>query len=86
MCPATGVISIRSHSDAALPSFAPVKGRATVLATILAAATVPLTIAIGVVLIIVGAIYLFRRRMLLGVVLIIIGILLGGLNIFGVFG
>jgi hypothetical protein len=55
------------------------------LAIILAAATVPVTIAIGVVFIVVGAIYLFRRRMLLGVVLLIIGILLGGLNIFGVF-
>ena len=55
------------------------------LATILAAATVPITIAIGVVLIIVGVIYLFRRQMLLGVVLLIIGILLGGLNIFNVF-
>jgi hypothetical protein len=55
------------------------------LATILAAATVPVTIAIGVVFLVAGAIYLFRRRMLLGVVLLIIGILLGGLNIFGVF-
>ena len=51
----------------------------------LAAATVKVTVAIGVVLIIVGAIYLYRRKMLLGAVLLIIGILLGGLNIFGVF-
>ena len=51
----------------------------------LAAATVTVTVAIGVVLIIVGAIYLYRRKMLLGAVLLIIGILLGGLNIFGVF-
>jgi len=51
----------------------------------LAAATVTVTIAIGVVLIIVGAVYMYRRKMLLGVVLLIIGILLGGLNIFGVF-
>ena len=51
----------------------------------LAAATVTATIAIGVVLIIVGAIYMYRRKMLLGAVLLIIGILLGGLNIFGVF-
>jgi len=55
------------------------------LATILAAATVPITIAIGVVFIIAGAIYMYRRKMLLGVVLLIIGILLGGLNIFNVF-
>lgn len=54
-------------------------------ATILAAATVPVTIAIGAVLIIAGAIYLFRHRMLLGTVLLVIGILLGGLNIFHVF-
>ena len=51
----------------------------------LAAATVKVTVAIGVVLIIVGAIYLYRRKMLLGAVLLTIGILLGGLNIFGVF-
>lgn len=51
----------------------------------LAAATVTATIAIGVVLIVVGAIYMYRRKMLLGAVLLIIGILLGGLNIFGVF-
>lgn len=57
----------------------------TLLASILAAAAVTATVAIGVVLIIVGAIYLYRRRMVLGAVLLIIGILLGGLNIFGVF-
>jgi hypothetical protein len=56
-----------------------------VLAIILAAATVSVTIAIGVVFIIAGAVYMYRRKMLLGVVLLIIGILLGGLNIFGVF-
>jgi hypothetical protein len=52
---------------------------------LLASVTVPVTIAIGAVLILAGVISLFRRSMLLGVVLIIIGILLGGLNIFGVF-
>jgi len=55
------------------------------LAAILAAATVPITIAIGVVLIIAGVVFMFRSRMLLGVVLAIIGIVLGGLNIFNVF-
>ena len=55
------------------------------LATILASATVTVSIAIGVVLIIAGAVYMFRRKMLLGAVLLIIGILLGGLSIFGVF-
>jgi len=52
---------------------------------LLASVTVPVTIAIGAVLIIAGVISLFRRSILLGVVLLIIGILLGGLNIFGVF-
>jgi len=52
---------------------------------LLASATVPVLWAVGIVLIIAGVVYMFRRRMLLGVVLLIIGILLGGLNIFGVF-
>ena len=52
---------------------------------LLASATVPVLWAVGIVLIIAGVISLFRRSMLLGVVLLIIGILLGGLNIFGVF-
>jgi len=52
---------------------------------ILASVGVPVSIAVGAVLIIAGAVYMFRRKMLLGVVLLIIGIVLGGLNIFGVF-
>jgi len=52
---------------------------------ILASATVPVLWAVGIVLIIAGVISLFQRKMLLGVVLCIIGILLGGLNIFGAF-
>ncbi len=52
---------------------------------LLASVTVPVLWAIGAVLIVAGIVYMFRRRMLLGVVLLIIGILLGGLNIFGVF-
>jgi hypothetical protein len=52
---------------------------------LLASATVPVLWAVGIVFIIAGVISLFRRSMLLGVVLIIIGILLGGLNIFGAF-
>jgi hypothetical protein len=52
---------------------------------LLASVTVPALWAVGVVLIIAGVIYMFRRKMLLGIVLLIIGILLGGLNIFGVF-
>ena len=49
-----------------------------------AGVTVPVAWAIGVVLIIAGAVYLFRRRMFPGAVLLIVGILLGGLNIFHV--
>ncbi len=52
---------------------------------VLAAATVPAVWAIGIVLIVVGVLYLLRERMLLGAVLVIIGILMGGLNIFGAF-
>ncbi len=52
---------------------------------LLASATVPTVWVVGIVLIIVGALYLLRGRMLLGAVVLIIGILLGGLNIFGAF-
>jgi hypothetical protein len=51
----------------------------------LASATVPAVWAIGIVLIVVGALYLLKGRMLLGAVAAIVGILLGGLNIFGAF-
>lgn len=52
---------------------------------VLASATVPTVWVIGIVLIIVGVLYLLKDRMLLGAVLLIVGILLGGLNIFGAF-
>ena len=52
---------------------------------VLAAVTVPTVWVIGIVLIVVGVLYLLKGRMLLGAVLAIIGILLGGLNIFGAF-
>ena len=52
----------------------------------LASATVPVLWAVGIVLIIAGAVSLFRGSMALGVLLIIVGILLGGLNVFGAFG
>ena len=55
------------------------------MSLILASATVPVLWVVGVVLIVAGVVYMFRRRMLLGVVLLIVGILLGGLNIFGAF-
>ena len=37
---------------------------------------------IGIILIVVGVVALFRRSLILGVVLIVIGIFLGGLNVF----
>ncbi|MBI5156385.1 MAG: hypothetical protein HZA58_00075 [Acidimicrobiia bacterium] len=49
-------------------------------------ASVPLVWAIGIVLIIVGIVYLVRGRMLLGAVLTVLGILMGGLNILDTFG
>jgi hypothetical protein len=52
---------------------------------VLASATVPTVWVIGIVLIIIGVLYLLKDRMLLGAVLLIVGILLGGLNIFGAF-
>ena len=52
---------------------------------VFAAAAVPAVWAIGIVLIVVGVMYLLRERMMLGALLVIIGILMGGLNIFGAF-
>jgi len=51
----------------------------------LASTTVPTVWVIGIVLIVVGVLYLLKARMLLGAVCLIIGILLGGLNVFGAF-
>jgi hypothetical protein len=56
------------------------------MALFLAAATVTVSVAIGVVCLIAGAMYMFRDRILLGGVLLVIGFLLGGLSIFGAFG
>jgi hypothetical protein len=61
------------------------KDKECVMPVIFAAAAVTVSVAIGVVCLIAGAVYLYRSKMMLGVVLIIIGILLGGLSIFGVF-
>lgn len=55
------------------------------MSVILAAAGVTVSVAIGVVCLIAGGLYLFRGRTLLGGVLLVIGFLLGGLGIFGVF-
>lgn len=52
---------------------------------VLASATVPTVWVVGIVLIIIGALYLLKGRMFLGAVLLIVGILLGGLNVFGAF-
>lgn len=44
-------------------------------------AAIPAVWAIGIVLIIIGVVYIVRARMLLGGVLVVLGILLGGLNL-----
>ena len=49
-------------------------------------AAVPLVWAIGIVLIVIGVVYVTRARVLSGAVLIILGILLGGLNVLNSFG
>lgn len=49
-------------------------------------ASVPAVWAIGIVLIIVGIVYITRARMLLGGVLVVLGILMGGLNVLDAFG
>ena len=51
----------------------------------LASAAVPTVWVIGIVLIVVGVLYLLKGRMFLGAIVLIVGILLGGLNIFGAF-
>jgi hypothetical protein len=43
---------------------------------------VPLLWVIGVVLLLAGAVSLFRGSIFAGIILIIVGILLGGLNVF----
>ena len=55
---------------------------ASLLASVLSGGAVPLVWVIGIILIVVGVVALFRRSLLLGVVLIVIGIFLGGLNVF----
>jgi hypothetical protein len=74
------------HGGSRRTSLDSLGGEVRVLASVLlASVTVPVLWVVGVVLIVAGIVYMFRHRMLLGVVLLIIGILLGGLNIFGVF-
>ena len=55
---------------------------APLLASIVSGGAVPLVWVIGIILIVVGVVALFRRSLILGVVLIVIGIFLGGLNVF----
>ncbi len=42
--------------------------------------------AIGIVLIIIGIVYITRARMMLGGILVVVGILMGGLNVLNTFG
>ena len=55
---------------------------ASLLASVFSGGAVPIVWVIGIILIVVGVVAVFRRSLLLGVVLIIIGVLLGGLNVF----
>jgi hypothetical protein len=54
---------------------------ASLLASVFNGGAVPIVWVIGIIMIVVGAVALFRRSLILGVVLIVIGVLLGGLNI-----
>ena len=55
---------------------------ASLLASVFSGGAVPIVWIIGIILIVVGVVALFRRSLILGVVLIVIGVLLGGLNVF----
>ena len=52
------------------------------LASIIHGTATPILWVIGIILIVVGAVAVFRRSLLLGVAMIIVGIVLGGLNVF----
>jgi hypothetical protein len=52
------------------------------LASLIHGTATPILWVIGIILIVVGAVAIFRRSLLLGVVLVVIGIVLGGLNVF----
>jgi hypothetical protein len=52
------------------------------LASLIHGTATPILWVIGIVLIVAGAVTVFRHRLLLGVVMIIVGIVLGGLNVF----
>ena len=54
---------------------------ASLLASIFNGGAVPIVWVIGIILIVVGVVSVFRRSLILGAVLIVIGVLLGGLNV-----
>jgi hypothetical protein len=54
---------------------------ASLLGSIFNGGAVPIVWVIGIVLIVVGVVALFRRNLLMGLVLIVVGVLLGGLNV-----
>ena len=55
---------------------------APLLASIIHGTATPILWVIGIILIVVGAVAIFRRSLILGVAMIIVGIVLGGLNVF----
>ena len=52
------------------------------LAKLVHGGATPLVVIIGLILIVVGVVMLFRGKVLLGAIAIIVGILLGGLSVF----
>lgn len=52
------------------------------LASLVHGGATPLVVIIGLILIVVGVVMLFRRSMLMGALAIIVGVLLGGLSVF----
>ena len=55
---------------------------APLLASVVHGAAVPILWIVGIIMIVAGAVAIFRSSLLMGVVLIVIGVLLGGLNVF----
>jgi hypothetical protein len=52
------------------------------LASLVHGGATPLVVIIGLILIVVGVVMLFRHSVLMGVLAIIVGVLLGGLSVF----
>jgi hypothetical protein len=61
---------------------ASMSGMQMLLASLVHGGATPLVVIIGLILIVVGVVMLFRGSVVLGVIAIIVGILLGGLSIF----